>query len=163
MKKTWLKTVLETHRQTTRTEDLSSWQFWYIIKRVKQKKKKAFAPKVELNHSDASQLQVWSLHPGPPRLIRARMAALFRLYKRIRFIKITLWCVKILKVYILNFMIFLEFKSAPLLYDPVKLAWLFWFSVIAVDPRKKRSLSLWDISLHTTVGIQKLSYRTLTI
>lgn len=29
------------------------------------------ARKVELNHSAAKQLQVWSLHPGPPRLIRA--------------------------------------------------------------------------------------------
>ena len=30
-----------------------------------------FARKVELNHSDANRLQVWSLHPGPPRLVRA--------------------------------------------------------------------------------------------
>ena len=30
-----------------------------------------FARKVELNHSDVNQLQVWSLHPGPPRIVRA--------------------------------------------------------------------------------------------
>lgn len=31
-----------------------------------------FAQQVESNHSDANRLQVWSLHPGPPRFSWAR-------------------------------------------------------------------------------------------
>ena len=45
--------------------------------------KKVFAQKVELNHSDANQLQVWSLHPGPPKLIWAWVGCCYLdIYKR---------------------------------------------------------------------------------
>ena len=48
---------------------LSKYTFISLLRMNKIEKKNA--QKVELNHSDANRLQVWSLHPGPPRFIRA--------------------------------------------------------------------------------------------
>ena len=47
---------------------LSKYTFISLLRMNKIEKN---AQKVELNHSDANRLQVWSLHPGPPRFIRA--------------------------------------------------------------------------------------------